>query len=161
MTLVYVILGILALLVIAEFAMIQSMNNKLRRQKQRYDHLLRGTNEDVNLEELLLTLNDQIESSNKQLRSVDQRSIEAKDTTMGSISNMSVVHYNAFEGQTSELSFSLCLLDNFHNGVILTNLYGNDGSNIYLKEITNGQTKIDLSKQEDEALKRAKGMWKD
>lgn len=158
MTVVYVILGILAVLVVVEFAMIQSMNNKLRRQKQRYDHLLRGTSEDVNLEELLLTLNDQIESSNKQLRSVDQRSIEAKDTTMGAISNMAVVHYNAFEGQTSELSFSLCLLDNFHNGIMLTNLYSNDGSNIYLKEITNGQTKVDLSKQEDEALKRAKGM---
>lgn len=158
MTLVYVILGILTVLVVVEFAMIQSMNNKLRRQKQRYDHLLRGSSEDVNLEELLLTLNDQIESSNKQLRSVDQRSIEAKDTTMGAISNMAVVHYNAFEGQTSELSFSLCLLDNFHNGIVLTNLYGNDGSNIYLKEINNGQTKIDLSKQEDEALKRAKGM---
>lgn len=161
MTLVYVILGMLAVLVIVEFAMIQSMNNKLRRQKQRYDHLLRGSSEDVNLEELLLTLNDQIESSNKQLRSVDQRSIEAKDTTMGAISNMAVVHYNAFDGQTSELSFSLCLLDNFHNGIMLTNLYSNDGSNIYLKEITNGQTKVDLSKQEDEALKRAKGMWKD
>lgn len=158
MTVVYVILGILAVLVVVEFAMIQSMNNKLRRQKQRYDHLLRGTSEDVNLEELLLTLNDQIESSNKQLRSVDQRSIEAKDTTMGAISNMAVVHYNAFDGQTSELSFSLCLLDNFHNGIMLTNLYSNDGSNIYLKEITNGQTKVDLSKQEDEALKRAKGM---
>lgn len=161
MTVVYVILGILAVLVVVEFAMIQSMNNKLRRQKQRYDHLLRGTSEDVNLEELLLILNDQIESSNKQLRSVDQRSIEAKDTTMGAISNMAVVHYNAFDGQTSELSFSLCLLDNFHNGIMLTNLYSNDGSNIYLKEITNGQTKVDLSKQEDEALKRAKGMWKD
>lgn len=161
MTVVYVTLGILAVLVVVEFAMIQSMNNKLRRQKQRYDHLLRGSSEDVNLEELLLTLNDQIESSNKQLRSVDQRSIEAKDTTMGAISNMAVVHYNAFEGQTSELSFSLCLLDNFHNGIMLTNLYSNDGSNIYLKEITNGQTKVDLSKQEDEALKRAKGMWKD
>ena len=74
---------------------------------------------------------------------------------------MAFVLYNAFEAKTSELSFSLCLLDNFHNGIVLTNLYGNDGSNIYLKEITNGQTKVDLSKQEDEALKRAKGMWKD
>ena len=134
------------------------MNNKIRRQKQRYDHLLRGSSDEVNLEELLLTLNDQIESSNKQLRSVDQRSIEAKDTTMGAMSNMAVVHYNAFDGQTSELSFSLCLMDNFHNGIILTNLYSSEGSNMYLKEITNGQCKLELSKQEEEALKRAKGM---
>ena len=85
MTAVYVILGILAILVVVEFAMIQSMNNKLRRQKNRYDHLLRGNSDDLNLEELLLALNDQIESSNQQLRSVDQRSLEAKDSIMGAI----------------------------------------------------------------------------
>ena len=157
MTAVYVILGILGFLVVVEFAMIQSMNNKLRRQKQRYDHLLRGTSEDVNIEELLITLNDQIESSNRQLRSVDQRSIEAKDTTMGAISNMSVSHFNAFEGQSGDLSFCLCMLDNFHNGIILTNLYGNDGSTIYLKEIINGSSKVELSKNEDQALRVAKG----
>ncbi|MDU5534497.1 MAG: DUF4446 family protein, partial [Anaerococcus sp.] len=124
MTAVYVILGILAILVVVEFAMIQSMNNKLRRQKNRYDHLLRGNSDDLNLEELLLALNDQIESSNQQLRSVDQRSLEAKDSIMGAISNMSVIRYNAFDYGTNELSFSLCMLDNFHNGIILTSIYG-------------------------------------
>ena len=73
MTAIYVILAILSIIVIIEFALIQSMNNKLRRQKKRYDHLLRGNNEDVNIEELLINLNDQIEASNKQLRSIDQR----------------------------------------------------------------------------------------
>lgn len=157
MTAVYVILGILALLVIAEFAMIKSMNNRLKRQKRRYDHLLRGTSEDVNIEELLITLNDQIESSNRQLRSVDQRSIEAKDTTMGAISNMSVSHFDAFDGQTGERSFCLAMLDNFHNGIILTNLYGDDGSTVYLKEVVNGSSKVDLSDYEDAALRQAKG----
>lgn len=157
MTAVYVILGILAILVVVEFAMIQSMNNKLRRQKKRYDHLLRGSNEDVNLEELLITLNDQIETSNKHLKSVDERSLEAKDTTMGAISNMAVVHFNAFDGDTNQLSFCLCLLDSFHNGVILTSIHGNDGSNVYLKEITNGQSRGEISQQEEAALQKARG----
>ena len=157
MTAVYVILGILAILVVVEFAMIQSMNNKLRRQKNRYDHLLRGNSDDLNLEELLLALNDQIESSNQQLRSVDQRSLEAKDSIMGAISNMSVIRYNAFDYGTNELSFSLCMLDNFHNGIILTSIYGADGSTIYLKEITNGQAKFELSDHEEAARKKAKG----
>ncbi|MBM0046230.1 DUF4446 family protein [Anaerococcus sp. DFU013_CI05] len=156
MTVVYVLLGILAILVVVEFAMIQSMNNRIRRQKHRYDHLLRGTSEEVNLEELLLKLNDQIETSNQQLKSVDQRSLEAKDTTMGAISNMSVVHFNAFDGDTNELSFCLCMLDNFHNGIILTSIYGKDGSTIYLKEISNGQTRGEISQQEDAALQKAR-----
>ena len=157
MTAVYVILAILAIIIIVEFAMIQSMNNKLRRQKKRYDHLLRGTSEEVNIEELLVSINDQIESSNRQLRSIDQRSIDTKDTTMGAISNMAVIRYDAFDYGTNELSFCLCLLDNFHNGIILTSIYGADGSNVYLKEITNGQSKNELSEYEDAALKKAKG----
>lgn len=157
MTAVYVILGILAIIIIVEFAMIQSMNNKLRRQKKRYDHLLRGTSEDVNIEELLVNINDQIEASNRQLRSIDQRSIDTKDTTMGAISNMAVIRYDAFDYGTNELSFCLCMLDNFHNGIILTSIYGSDGSNVYLKEITNGQSKSELSEYEDAALKKAKG----
>lgn len=156
MTGIYVILAIMAILIIVEYALIKSMNNKLRRQKQRYDHLLRGNNQELNLEEVLVSINDQLEKSNKEIRTIDQRAIDAKDKTMGAVSNMAVVNYDAFDGQTNELSFSLCLLDNFHNGIILTNLYSNDGSTIYVKEIINGSSEKDLSQNELDALNKAK-----
>lgn len=156
MTGIYIILAIMAILIIVEYALIKSMNNKLRRQKQRYDHLLRGNNQELNLEEVLVSINDQLEKSNKEIRTIDQRAIDAKDKTMGAVSNMAVVNYDAFDGQTNKLSFSLCLLDNFHNGIILTNLYSNDGSTIYVKEIINGSSEKDLSKNELEALNKAK-----
>ena len=156
MTGIYIILAIMAILIIVEYALIKSMNNKLRRQKQRYDHLLRGNNQELNLEEVLISINDQLEKSNKEIRTIDQRAIDAKDKTMGAVSNMAVVNYDAFDGQTNELSFSLCLLDNFHNGIILTNLYSNDGSTIYVKEIINGSSEKDLSQNELEALNKAK-----
>lgn len=156
MTGIYIILAIMAILIIVAYALIKSMNNKLRRQKQRYDHLLRGNNAELNLEEVLVSINDQLEKSNKEIRTIDQRAIDAKDKTMGAVSNMAVVNYDAFDGQTNELSFSLCLLDNFHNGIILTNLYSNDGSTIYVKEIINGSSEKDLSQNELEALNKAK-----
>lgn len=156
MTGIYIILAIMAILIIVEYALIKSMNNKLRRQKQRYDHLLRGNNAELNLEEVLVSINDQLEKSNKEIRTIDQRAIDAKDKTMGAVSNMAVVNYDAFDGQTNGLSFSLCLLDNFHNGIILTNLYSNDGSTIYVKEIINGSSEKDLSQNELEALNKAK-----
>lgn len=157
MTPIYAALAIMAVLIIIAFSMIISQNNKIKRQKRRYDHLLRGTNPDVNIEELILSLNDQIESSNKQLRSIDQRSLDTKDTSMGAVSKMAIVHFNAFEGQTNNLSFCLCLLDSYHNGIILTNLYSSSGSNTYLKEITTGDSKIELSNFEKECLAKAKG----
>ena len=137
---------ILFILVIFEYSMIKANNNKLKRQKRRYDHLLRGKNPDVNLEELILQLNDQIEQSNR----------DTKNTTMGAVSKMAVVHYDAFDSQRGRNSFSLTLLDSYHNGIILTNLYSQDGSNTYLKEITNGECDIELSEREKESLEKAK-----
>ncbi|MDU6791359.1 MAG: DUF4446 family protein, partial [Anaerococcus sp.] len=69
---------------------------------------------------------------------------------------MAVVHYDAFDSQRGRNSFSLTLLDSYHNGIILTNLYSQDGSNTYLKEITNGESEIELSDKEKECLKKAK-----
>lgn len=48
------------------------------------------------------------------------------------------------------------MLDNFHNGIILTSLYGADGANVYLKEIANGSAKEELSEPENQALNKAK-----
>ncbi len=156
MTGIYIGMGLLALIVILQFAMIKSLTDRTRRQKQRYDHLLRGNDPDLNIEELLNNLNDQIESSHKELRNINRTAADAKDTTMGAVSNMAVVHFDAFDGQSRELSFALCMLDSFHNGIILTSIYGNDGSNVYLKEIANGKAREELSEAEDRALNKAK-----
>mgnify|MGYP000981967735 FL=1 len=147
---------ILFILVIFEYSMIKANNNKLKRQKRRYDHLLRGKNPDINMEELILELNAQIEESNREIKSLDQRASDTKNTSMGAVSKMAVVHYDAFNSQRGRNSFSLTLLDSYHNGIILTNLYSQDGSNTYLKEIVNGDSEIELSDREKECLEKAK-----
>ncbi|MDU2584661.1 MAG: DUF4446 family protein [Anaerococcus prevotii] len=48
------------------------------------------------------------------------------------------------------------MLDNFHNGIILTSLYSHEGSTVYLKEIVNGASEKDLATNELEALNKAK-----
>ena len=147
---------ILFILVIFEYSMIKSNNNKLRRQKRRYDHLLRGKNPDINMEELILQLNDQIEESSREIRSLDQRASDTKTSSMGAVSKMAVVHFDAFDSQRGKNSFSLTLLDSYHNGIVLTNLYSQDGSNTYLKEIVNGESLQELSEREKECLEKAK-----
>lgn len=147
---------ILFILVIFEYSMIKANNNKLKRQKRRYDHLLRGKNPDINMEELILELNAQIEESNREIKSLDQRASDTKNTSMGAVSKMAVIHYDAFNSQRGRNSFSLTLLDSYHNGIILTNLYSQDGSNTYLKEIVNGDSEIELSDREKECLEKAK-----
>lgn len=66
-----------------------------------------------------------------------------------------IVRYNAFKDTGSDLSFSLAILDDYNNGVVLNGIYARDSSNIYAKPIENGESKYVLSNEEKEAINRA------
>lgn len=66
-----------------------------------------------------------------------------------------IVRYNAFKDVGSDLSFTLAILDDYNNGVVLNGIYARDSSNIYAKPIENGQSKYILSEEEKEAVNKA------
>ena len=66
-----------------------------------------------------------------------------------------IVRYNAFKDTGSDLSFSLAILDDYNNGVVLNGIYARDSSNIYAKPVENGESKYVLSNEEKEAINRA------
>ena len=71
------------------------------------------------------------------------------------IQKVGMVRYNAFKDVGSDLSFSLALLDENNNGVVLNGIYAREMSNIYAKPIQNGKTTYALSDEEKEALQKA------
>ena len=66
-----------------------------------------------------------------------------------------IVRYNAFKDVGSDLSFTLAILDDYNNGVVLNGIYARDSSNIYAKPIESGQSKYILSEEEKEAVNKA------
>ena len=66
-----------------------------------------------------------------------------------------LVRYNAFKDTGSDLSFTLAILDDYNNGVVLNGIYARDSSNIYAKPVENGQSKYVLCNEEKEAINRA------
>ena len=71
------------------------------------------------------------------------------------IQKVGFVKYDAYESGNNGLSFALALLDNQNNGVLLNSVYNRNYSNIYAKEITNGEVKGNLSEEENKALIKA------
>lgn len=70
-------------------------------------------------------------------------------------SKVSIVRYRAFEDVGSDLSYSIALLDNNNNGVILTGIYGRNESTTYAKPIDKGLSRYELSDEEKYVLKDA------
>lgn len=71
-----------------------------------------------------------------------------------------VKRYNAFDDIGSRLSYSIALLDNHLDGVIMTGIYGRNESTTYAKAIRRGQSEQNLSVEEMDALHMAKEQQK-
>ena len=71
------------------------------------------------------------------------------------IQKVGIYRYNAYKDTGSDLSFTVCLLDEKNNGVVFNGIYSRDMSNIYAKPIENGMSKYKVTPEEQEAINRA------
>ena len=70
-------------------------------------------------------------------------------------SKMGIVKYDAFREMGGNMSFALCLLNDKNNGMLLNSMHSREGCYTYIKEIVNGESYIELSEEEQEALNHA------
>jgi hypothetical protein len=75
----------------------------------------------------------------------------------GSVTNTSLVRYDAYEGAGGHQSSSVALLDAGRSGVVVTAIQGRDYARIYMKELERGRAAVALSPEEQEAVERAMG----
>ena len=71
------------------------------------------------------------------------------------VSNVSVVRYDAYEDTGGQQSASVALLDAGRNGVVVTAIQARDYARIYMKELDRGKPSVALSPEEQEAVERA------
>jgi HAMP domain-containing protein len=72
-----------------------------------------------------------------------------------SITNTSIVRYDAYEDTGGHQSASLAVLDSARTGVVVTAIQGRDYARIYMKELDRGRPSVALSPEEAEAVERA------
>ncbi|MFL5961574.1 MAG: DUF4446 family protein [Gaiellaceae bacterium] len=75
----------------------------------------------------------------------------------GTVTNTSIVRYDAYEDTGGHQSASVALLDSARTGVVVTAIQGRDYARIYMKELERGRASVALSPEEQEAVERAMG----
>ena len=75
----------------------------------------------------------------------------------GSVRNVALLRYDAFEDVGGRLSFSCAMLDEHGSGVVLTSINGRQETRVYAKPVTQGISTHNLSLEEEEAIRRALG----
>ena len=78
--------------------------------------------------------------------------VEAGDA----LRHLAVVRYDAFGDMGGHLSWSLALLDDAGNGVVLTSIHGRSDARTYAKSVVAWTCEQQLSPEEDEAIAHAR-----
>ena len=73
-----------------------------------------------------------------------------------SIRNIQAIRFNPFPDQGGNQSFSLSMLNEEGDGVILSSLYARERTSVFAKPIKGGKPEHELSEEEKEVLQKAK-----
>jgi hypothetical protein len=86
---------------------------------------------------------------------VDERLGAAEARLDGAIAYRSLVRYDAYGELTGNQSTTIALLDEHHDGIVLSSIVRRDTARIYIKVVHGGQGELELSPEEIEAVRRA------
>lgn len=79
------------------------------------------------------------------------------DRLAHAVRHVGVVRFDALPGLAGMFSFSIALLDDSRDGVVITSIYGRAESRIYVKPIANGSSDVPLTDEEKSAIAQAFG----
>ncbi|MPQ43775.1 DUF4446 family protein [Clostridium tarantellae] len=149
----YILIGI-AFIVLIQFILIIVLFNTTSKLEKKYRKLMRGAN-GKNIEELVISYLDKVDEVKEISRNMTKQNDLLNKKINKCVQKFSVIRYKAFADVGSDLSFSVALLDENNDGVILTGIYARYESTTYAKPIDKGISRYDLSEEELHVLNDA------
>lgn len=151
----YVLLGLVIVIVILLILIIVSLA-KISKLQKRLKKFMKGKDaqslekEIVGLYEDNKFLKNMVDNNKRDIRDLNKRFTKA-------FQKVGLVKYDAYQQMGGLLSFSLAILDEENNGLILNSVHSTEGCYTYTKEVKNGTCKLELSNEERVALDQAMG----
>lgn len=144
----------LMVIVIAMMVLYFRVLSRMKKLYRKYDRFMRGSDME-SLEETIWKQFDRIEK----LEESDKKKQDEIDRIFENLKNVyqkrGLVKYDAFREMSGKLSYALALLDQEDNGILISSMYSREGSYSYAKNIVHGKSAINLSEEEEKALKLA------
>ncbi|GIP18435.1 hypothetical protein J40TS1_40770 [Paenibacillus montaniterrae] len=144
----------LSAIIIIQAAAVMSLSRRLKKLGRSYHAMMEGTGVE-NLEQVIIGIKqeqkshqDSIDSSAAKIDALEQRVPLQK-------SKVALHRYNAFADAGSDLSFSLAILNDHKDGVVLTSIHSREGMYLYGKPVQKGQSNYTLTPEERKVIEEA------
>ena len=86
---------------------------------------------------------------------LDQRVTNSERRLDGTVAYRALVRYDAYGEMSGRQSTSIALLDAKRSGLVLSSIHHRDQARLYAKQLYEGQSELELSPEEDEAVRLA------
>ncbi len=86
---------------------------------------------------------------------LDGRLGTAEERLDGAIAYRGLIRYDAYNEMSGRQSCSIALLDAGRSGIVLSSIHHRDQARLYVKHVVNGVGELQLSPEEDEAVRLA------
>jgi hypothetical protein len=150
-SLVILIFGGLFIIVLMLLFLNMKQLSNLRKQ---YTQMINGGSA-KNVEEVLIGLQNNINQLTEQNIFQQAEIDQIKQNMRNMKSHLEVQRYNAFsQDGGSDLSFSIAILDDEQDGIVLTGIHGREQTFIYAKPVEKGQSTYSLTPEEKVIIDR-------
>lgn len=117
---------------------------------------LMGESAEGSLDDLVLENKDEINSTRQLLEELEKRLVKQGEQLGFCVQNVGLLRYNPFSQTGGNQSFSLALLDEQGQGIVVTSFHSRDATRVYAKVVKDGKAEDgSFSKEEKLAVKRA------
>src|SRR5918997_943205 len=111
----------------------------------------------------LVSHSEELQTAFTQLRDWVEESIEHFERRMGEVEQRidgcvayrALVRYDAYNELSGHQSSSVALLDSRKTGVVVSSIVHRDQARVYVKQLREGESELDLSPEEQDAVEQA------
>jgi len=107
------------------------------------------------LEEVISQILRNQRTSEKEIQMILEKIKKLEDVALHSIQKVGIIRFNPFERGGGNQSFSLAILDQKDDGVVISSYHSKESTRLYAKPIRQGESKYPLTKEEEKAIKKA------
>ena len=104
------------------------------------------------LQTAFVDLRDWVEET---ARGLETRVSSAEERIDGCVAYRSLVRYDAYGEMSGRQSSTIALLDERRSGVVMSSILHRDQARVYVKQIHDGESELELSPEEQEAIHTA------
>ena len=145
------IVAALVIIVLILFIISMVSISAIGKLEKKFRKMTRGT-ENSNLEEIIEKYMEKIDGTSNEIAMIKEKTEQINNKITKCIQKVEIIRYKAFDDVGSDLSFSIVLLDENDDGILITSIYGRNESTIYSKPIDKGISRYELSEEEKQVL---------